>query len=296
MTRAALRQAGLRRAIARWYRRHARDLPWRRTRDPYAILVSEIMLQQTQVDRVTPRYSQFLRRFPTIRSLADAPLRDVLCEWSGLGYNSRARRLWECAQTVVREHNGLLPCDPGVLMSLPGIGAYTAAAVASFAFGAHVAPIDVNVRRVLSRALDGVDVVSSERARALADLMLPRRRAYTADWNQALMDVGAKFCRPLPKCDACPARLACRAWAKGCAGRVPMRRPQPRYEGSNRFYRGRIVKLLARVPSLSFLAIGKQVKEGFEESDLPWLENLLTGLVRDGLVTLDQKRERARLP
>ena len=291
-----------RRAVVRWYRRSGRDLPWRRTSDPYAILVSEVMLQQTQVDRVIPKYRAFLRRFPTLRALARAPLADVLRLWSGLGYNGRARRLWDCAREVVANHGGRLPKDCSALMKLPGIGRYTAGAVTAFAYGIRSAAVDTNVRRVLSRAIDGVDSTDERRAWELAELVLPRSAA--GEWNQALMDVGALYCRPAPKCDACPARSVCRGRAAALAGRAKARDgrakprpPQPeRFVGSRRFYRGRIVNALALVPSLTLLRLGEQVKNGFGESDLPWLEDVLGGLVRDGLVVVDRQRKKARLP
>jgi A/G-specific adenine glycosylase len=286
--------APLRRSILRWYRRAARDLPWRRTKDPYAILVSEVMLQQTQVVRVIPKYRSFLKRFPTLASLARAPLADVLREWSGLGYNGRARRLWECARSAVAQHGGKLPRDAATLASLPGIGRYTAGAIASFAFGARAAAVDTNVRRVLGRAIDGVDDVGDRRAWELAELALPNGAA--GEWNQAVMDVGALFCRPIPKCAACPARGVCRGRSLARPERARTRPVQPRFDGSRRFFRGRIVAALAIAPALSLLELGEQVKDGFGKTDLPWLEDLLTSLQRDGLVAVDRARRNVRLP
>ncbi len=285
--------APLRRSILRWYRRAARDLPWRRTKDPYAILVSEIMLQQTQVVRVIPKYRSFLKRFPTLASLAGAPLADVLRAWSGLGYNGRARRLWECARSAVAQHGGMLPRDAATLALLPGVGRYTAGAIASFAFGARVAAVDTNVRRVLGRAIDAVDDVGDRRAWELAELALPKSAA--GEWNQAVMDVGALFCRPVPKCAACPARGVCRGRSLARPDRGHARR-QPRFEGSRRFFRGRIVAALAIAPALSLLELGGQVKDGFGKTDLPWLEELLASLQSDGLVAVDRVRRSVRLP
>src|SRR5580700_8192810 len=202
------RVSRLRAAVIRWYGRHGRDLPWRRTRDPYAVLVSEIMLQQTQVDRVVPKYERFIERFPTFAALASASLGDVLRLWSGLGYNSRARRLWESSKRIAGLPDARHPTVSAALPALPGVGRYTAAAVASFAFEERVAVVDTNVRRVLSRALAGVDDVGEKEAWLLAETSLPRTDHDR--WNQALMDVGALFCRPVPRCDACPARGACR--------------------------------------------------------------------------------------
>lgn len=253
------------------------------------------MLQQTQVDRVEPRYRAFLRRFPTFRKLADAPLADVLREWSGLGYNGRAKRLWECARAVVGEHRGRMPSDVKTLMRMPGIGAYTAGAVATFAFDGRAACVDVNVGRVLTRSIDGDDRVTPARAWMLADAALPRGPA--AAWTHALMDVGSTFCRATPRCDSCPVRKVCRFVAIG-ASRSPRRkasRPEL-FSKSRRFYRGLIVKSLTRAPHMSFMRLGEQVKEGFEKSDLPWLHELVEGLQRDGLVAVDRRRRTVSLP
>jgi len=295
---AASRVRAIQAAILRWYRRNGRDLPWRRTRDPYAILVAEIMLQQTQVDRVIPKYVLFLARFPTAGALARARLRDVLRVWSGLGYNARARRLWECARAVVNEHRGRVPGDVAALQRLPGIGRYTAAAIACFAFDAPEAIVETNSRRVLTRALDGTESVGERRVWELARRSLPAPNAH--DWNQALMDVGALVCRPLPRCAACPIARHCRGRhvleRKPPSKPRPPRAPSPPYAGSRRFFRGRIVSALARVRSLSLEALGRQVKPGFDKTELPWLKHLLVALRRDGLVALDLKRKRAALP
>lgn len=290
------RIAALRGAILRWYRAHGRDLPWRRTTDPYAVLVSEVMLQQTQVDRVEPRFRRFLRRFPTFRRLAGATLAEVLREWSGLGYNGRAKRLWECARAVVGDHRGRLPRDDETLVTLPGIGRYSAGAIAAFAFGARAACVDVNVGRVLARSVDGSDGIRPERAWELAEAALPR--GPSAAWTHALMDVGSTFCRATPRCEGCPARRSCRYVALG--PRPAKRRSAPKSGSadskSRRHYRGRVVEALTRAPRLSFARLGEQVKEGFEKSDLPWLHDLLGGLSRDGLVAIDRRRGIARLP
>jgi len=299
--------AALRRAILRWFRERGRDLPWRRSGKPYEILVSEIMLQQTQVSRVEPKYRSFLARFPSPRALARAPLADVLRAWSGLGYNSRAKRLWECAKAIVSRHGSRVPADAAILRMLPGIGRYTAGAVASFAFGAREPVVDVNVRRVLSRSLLGLDGTDELTSWSLATLSLPRRNA--AAWSQALMDVGAQYCRTTPKCDACPARHACAFAARqGDAQARTSRLNQQgvarqrsgngreRFVGSRRFYRGRVVRALTRATSLRFAALGEEVKDGFATSDLPWLRELLSDLEREGLIALDLLGGRAALP
>ena len=202
-----------RRRLLSWYRRHQRPLPWRRTRDPYAILVSEIMLQQTQVARVESYWARFLERYPTVDDLASASSDAVHDSWAGLGYYARARNLHAAAQAVVRDHGGRFPADPDRLRKLPGIGRYTAAAVASIAFGADVGTVDTNVERVLARAfrIRGKKK-SAQRARRTWDLvnaLVPRGRA--GDWNQALMDLGATICTArTPRCGACPVKPACR--------------------------------------------------------------------------------------
>jgi A/G-specific adenine glycosylase len=234
-----------------WYAREARDLPWRRTTDPYAILVSEVMLQQTQVARVVPRYEAWLRRWPTAAALADASLGDVLGEWVGLGYNRRAVRLWEACRVVAREG------WPEDLRTLPGIGPYTAAAVAAFAFGRDELPIDTNVRRVLERTG-----------------WRPRRTP--PELGQALMELGATVCRARDAaCGRCPV-------APGCAssGRVevPARaaiaggRRRERFEDSNRWVRGRVVAALAAGEGLPGDIAGER------------MEPALQGLLRDGLI------------
>lgn len=202
------------RRLLRWYRRAGRRLPWRTTRDPYRILVSEFMLQQTQVSRVTQYYDRFLGRYPTIRDLARAPQRTVREAWDGLGYYRRAVNLRRLAQAVVKSPGGSLPRDVAALERLPGVGPYTAAAVASFAYERRVLPIDTNVARVLGRVF-GRPVTAGSRARArlrqLAEQILPRRGRVAWEFNQAMMDLGATVCRARrPNCPQCPVRLSCR--------------------------------------------------------------------------------------
>jgi A/G-specific adenine glycosylase len=204
-----------------WYAAEGRThLPWRHTRDPYAVLVSEVMLQQTQVERVLPKYEEFLARFPTLAALAAAPVAEAIQVWATLGYNMRAVRLHEIARQAVAEYGGALPNSPDGLLALKGIGRYTAGAVACFAFGLPVATVDTNIRRVLWRVFRGVEPATwptGERATretlALAEWALPAEQAY--DWQQALMDLGATVClsrRPL--CERCPVREECAAYAE----------------------------------------------------------------------------------
>jgi A/G-specific adenine glycosylase len=244
-------------AILDWYDRARRDLPWRRTTDPYAILVSEVMLQQTQVARVLPRYEAWIERWPTAQALAAATSADVLREWVGLGYNSRALRLREACAIVAREG---WPRDAARLRALPGVGPYTAAAVASFAFGEPIAAVDTNVRRV------------AQRLGHAPDALLPRDRA--SEWNHALMELGALVCGARrARCDECPAARWCAA--RGRVEPVPRAATarRERFEDSNRWVRGRIV---------AALAAGDPLPDGI---DADRLERALDGLLRDGLLT-----------
>ncbi|HWH96523.1 MAG TPA: A/G-specific adenine glycosylase [Baekduia sp.] len=241
-------------ALLEWYAREARDLPWRRTRDPYAVLVSEVMLQQTQVARVVPRYLAWLERWPTAADLAAAPVADVLAEWVGLGYNRRALRLREACAAVAREG------WPEDLRALPGIGPYTAAAVGAFAFGRDELPVDTNVRRVLERTGH-----------------VPR--ATPPELGQALMELGATVCRAREAaCGACPVAGWCAS--AGAVVVAPRGRSgdgilRERFEDSNRWVRGRVVEALAA---------GTDLPEGIE---LERLERAIASLIRDGLVRRD---------
>jgi A/G-specific adenine glycosylase len=219
MPRPALVRHFQRRLLA-WYARHGRDLPWRRTRVPYRVLVSEIMLQQTQVDRVIPKYRQFLRRYPTLRALAAAPVEQVRRIWYPLGYNIRPVRLHAIARETIARYGGRLPDDATALRTLPGVGRYTAGAILSFAFERDVAVLDTNVRRVLTRVFLGrrrtARLRGDQALWELAETLVPAGRGY--DFNQALMDFGATWCTPRrPRCAACPMRAFCAT--AGVAGR-----------------------------------------------------------------------------
>jgi A/G-specific adenine glycosylase len=262
-------------ALLAWYREQSRDLPWRRTRDPYAILVAEVMLQQTQVDRVIPKWYAWLARFPRLVDLARASRGDAIRAWEGLGYNLRAVRLHAIATQCVAEFGGRLPDSVDGLLALKGIGRYTAGAVACFAYEQPVAMVDTNIRRVLSRVF-GIDPAEVER---IAQSALPDDDAYA--WNQALMDVGASLCRVRnPLCLVCPL-------VTECAGPKPWprrRAPQGEFSGSNRFHRGRILARLRELPPGASLPI--------VEAGRP---HLVQALIRDGLVETDGNG-RVRLP
>jgi A/G-specific adenine glycosylase len=217
MPDAAARGAFRRRLLA-WYRRHGRDLPWRATRDPYHILVSEVMLQQTQVDRVLPKYQEWLVRYPTLHALAAAPEDEVAAVWRPLGYNIRPRRLHAIARESVASYDGRLPDDEETLRSFKGIGAYTAGAVLSFAFGRRAAILDTNVARVLFRVFVGAGDprahAMKRRLWGLSRALLPIRHVF--DFNQALMDFGAMVCvARKPRCPDCPLLAMCRAYRNG---------------------------------------------------------------------------------
>jgi A/G-specific adenine glycosylase len=210
-----------RRRLLAWYSRHRRELPWRGVRNPYAVLVSEIMLQQTQVSRVVDFYGRFLARYPTLEDLAAAPADAVRESWDGLGYYARARNLHAAARRVVADLGGKLPRDPADLRRLPGVGRYTAGAVASFAFGARVAAVDTNAARVLGRvfAVAGRRAARERRVWTLAGALVMPGRA--GDLNQALMDLGATTCTARkPRCPSCPVRGTCASASPG-RGEVP---------------------------------------------------------------------------
>jgi A/G-specific adenine glycosylase len=240
---------GVNDALLEWYSAHRRDLPWRRTTDPYAILVSEVMLQQTQVARVIARYEAWLQRWPTPPSLAAASVAEVLGEWVGLGYNRRALRLRD-ACAVVAQHGW-----PQDLTELPGVGAYTAAALGAFAFGRDTVALDTNVRRLFGR---------------LGRRLAPRPGEGPL-FNQATIELGALVCRArAPRCGACPLELGCEWEADAPAER----RPAARFEDTNRWVRGRVIAALAAGGELPAI-------------DPARLERALDGLVRDGLVQRD---------
>ncbi len=214
-----------------WYAERKRDLPWRRTRDPYAILVSEMMLQQTQVATVIPYWNRWMERFPTLAALAEAPLDDVLKQWQGLGYYARARNLHRAAQVVVARHDGVFPADFADILALPGIGRYTAGAVGSIALGLDVPIVDANVIRVLCRyfGLRGDPKSGAVQARLwqLAEELIPPGQAHT--FNQAMMELGALVCESPPRCDICPVRAHCVAWATGRPEALPEFAPRPAF-------------------------------------------------------------------
>jgi A/G-specific adenine glycosylase len=260
------------------------ELPWRSTRDPWAVLVSEVMAQQTQLSRVVPAYLRFMDRFPTPVSCAAASTGDVLRTWQGLGYNRRARNLHRAAQAVVADHGGRLPSDLSGLLALPGVGAYTARAVLAFAFGVDVGVVDTNAGRVLSRAVAG-RAVSAVEAQRLVDAMVPPGRGWW--FGQALLDLGAGICvAGTPHCAECPIHRRCRWAGTGRSGTDPaagsagVSVPQSRFDGSDRQGRGRLIDAL-RVGEVPAAMVASVV--GWED-DPDRVERVVAGLVAEGMV------------
>lgn len=280
--------SGLTGDVLAWGVPRLRDLPWRHTRDPWAVLVSEVMLQQTQVGRVIPRWEAFLERFPTPEACAAAPLGDVLREWQGLGYPRRARNLHATAQQVVEL--GGFPRELAGLLALPGIGQYTARAVMAFAFELDAAVVDTNIARVYARVAG--ERLTPKRVQAIADEYCPSGDAWV--WNQCLMDLGAVVCRPRdPACDACPIRARC-SWAGDvdrpdpAVGSSGVSTRQAPFEGSDRQARGRLMKALGDGP-VAVIDVATVMQRDEATAD-----RLLRSLIADGLCVLDDMS--VRLP
>ena len=268
------------RELRAWYRGRARLYPWRRgIRDPYRILVCEFMAQQTQAARVVAAFDAWIERFPTVHVLADVSRAEVLRAWQGLGYNRRAIALHEAARVIVADHGGEVPGDVDALRSLPGVGPYTAAAVASIAFGVPVVAMDTNIRRVAARVLHGLEPDELSPAQLRGDAQAWLDPSDPGAWNQAVMDVGASLCRPRsPRCGDCPLQEVCAFRAKGRQGRSSVR-PQPAFEGSFRQVRGSLVRALSRSGPRSLPALAVQLGEGSAR-----LAEAADHLIRDGLL------------
>lgn len=270
-------------ALLAWGGAELRDLPWRRTNDPWLVLVSEVMLQQTSVARVVPKYEAFIEVFPTPHALAAAPLGDALQLWQGLGYPRRCRNLREAAAAVVHDHGGVMPRSIEGMLSLPGVGQYTARAVLAFAHSMDVAVVDTNVSRVLSRL--ACRPMKAKELQARADELVPVGSAW--EWNQVIMDLGARVCvARSPKCGECPVRALCE-WAgdPGIDDPAPASagasRPQGRFEGSDRQARGSAMRALNDGGRTRDELVAAMSLTG----DVPRAMSLIDALVREGLVT-----------
>ncbi len=278
-----------------WYALHARSFPWRSERDPYRILLSEMMSQQTQISRVIGYYERWLRLFPTLSALALASKGDVLREWSGLGYNSRALRLHALAKTIVADHDGKLPRTVDALQALPGIGRYTASAIVCCAYRKAVPVVDVNIRRVFSRAffhVHAADEMQTERdAWTIAATVLPDTHVF--QWNQSLMDIGALFCTArAPKCGLCPLSHVCKS-AGSPAFLSPVTKKkniEPAFNGiPRRLYRGRILKLLHAGP-MSEDDIAQRLWNEFGDGETEWLRHVLGQMEKSELISRRGKK------
>ncbi|HEY3107765.1 MAG TPA: A/G-specific adenine glycosylase [Chloroflexota bacterium] len=285
--------AALSERLLTWYAEHRRDLPWRRTRDPYALVTVELMSQQTGVERIAPRWLRFVGRFPSWQAVASASVGDVIREWQGLGYNRRAVSLHRMATAVVERFGGELPTDRRALLELPGVGPYTADAILSFVHGQDVPAIDVNLRRVIGRVAFGHERASDSDLLAVARAALPRGQS--ADWNQALMDFASLQCTlRRPAHLVCPLLDVCRfagseptvyPAAEGRPARLAAERKAP-FVGSTRYLRGRIVEALRRLRGGQTMTLDELratvAADGVAAAADPG--ELVAGLVRDGLV------------
>ncbi|MFB6110907.1 MAG: A/G-specific adenine glycosylase [Halobacteriaceae archaeon] len=284
--------ASFRRALLAWYESDHRTFPWRETTDPYPILVSEVMSQQTQLDRIVEPWEAFLDRWPTVEALAVADRSAVVSFWTShsLGYNNRARYLHEAAQQILEEFDGEFPSDPDALEELMGVGPYTADAVASFAFNAGDAVVDTNVERVLYRVFESVRTADDPDYGAVANAVMPDGESRR--WNNAIMELGGVACTKTPACDSagCPWREWCHAYQTGdfTAPDVP---EQPSFDGSRRQFRGRAIAALSDAEALTLDELGPRVRVDYHpdgQYGRTWLRELLDDLAADGLVAIDE--------
>jgi A/G-specific adenine glycosylase len=287
---AMLDAVALDRALGAWFRASGRELDVRSATTPWAVLVAEVMSQQTQIARVGPYWRRFVERWPTPAALARASTRDVLEAWAGLGYNRRPLALRDAARRIVAEHGGEVPCDLVALDALPGVGRYTARAVAVAAFGQAVAPVDVNVRRVVGRlsGSGGAGAGVAPDIQAEADRLISRD--HPAAWVHAVMDLAATICtRRAPACGSCPVAELCAS--RGTPGEASARRTGvPAFESSNRWLRGRILGRLRDAEQGAWVSFG----EPLGRHDVGAVRAALAGLAAEGF--LEQREDRARLP
>ncbi len=269
----------IQRLILAWYSQNKRTLPWRSTKDMYHIVVSELMLQQTQVDRVIPKYHAFLKRFPTIYDLARASAAEVIDEWAGLGYNRRALYLHQFAQTVMKAHNGIIPQEREQLLELPGIGPYTSQAIRCFGFGKDVPVVDINIKRIYSRLFFKGEGSENE-LQNVAREIVPTGNGVA--WNNALMDFGSLICEDKPRCDICPLTAHCSAYKAGTPEKYVKPKTQSKFIGSNRYYRSMIIKALRKNNFTLPLKKIKKLKPNDKSEE--WFEAVIAGLEKEGLI------------
>ncbi|MBC8125127.1 MAG: A/G-specific adenine glycosylase [Candidatus Kapabacteria bacterium] len=285
------------RSLLGWYRKSARSFPWRIDKpDPYVVLVSETMLQQTQTSRVAEALPQFIERFPTIQALAEASNGDVIRQWKGLGYNSRALRLRDAAKTVATEHDGILPRSLALLQSLPGVGPYTSAAILCFAFNKNVVVLDVNVRRVYSRLMKRqtttADVEADNTLIPFAESIIPARSA--SEWHHAVMDLGSTICTARsPACTRCPLAQMCPSHAV-LVDVVRTKKREPEFRGDpRRLWRGRFIEVLRQCSPGTELQhsvlFRRAAGSPLHVDEQEWYTATLTQLQIDGFIQLTPK-------
>jgi A/G-specific adenine glycosylase len=289
----------IRTLVFSWYDLHARVFPWRKEHpEPYIVLISETMLQQTQTSRVQERLPIFLKEYPTIYDLAKASNATIIRSWEGMGYNNRALRLRDCAQQICSLHGGIIPQDYTTLKALPGIGDYTASAILAFAYHHNIAVVDVNIRRVYSRIIEKhsltTDVSDEKHVRQFAEMIYPQGQS--SFWHQSIMDIGALFCTASsPKCNQCPVKSVC-ASAHQLKHVPRAKRQEPSFRGKpNRIWRGKIVNMLRQAPTHKPLSPEQVLTGIFPQQSLmdstpdtlEWLAIIAQGLQRDGMIHIN---------
>ncbi len=283
----------VRRTLLAWFAKNGRSFFWRRKeRDPYIVLVAELMLQQTQASRVDEFLPKFLDRFPTINHLANANTSDVVKMWQGLGYNRRALNLHKAAQQVTNEHNGIFPSDEKSLLSLPGVGLYTARALQAFSFRKDVSVVDVNIERVISRLTKKMrwpsDMLAMNDVHTINEAILPKGKS--EQWHEALMDLGATICKKNPKCDICPLQKNCASYptlSKQEATTTPKKSNEKQYFGSpKRIWRGRVLKHISSADTTTTKEILNAIKSYSTDSKefKAFIDIVISDLTRDGFI------------
>lgn len=289
--------------ILDWFAKEARDFPWRYTApDPYHVLISEYMLQQTQAQRIAERFPIFISQFPDIHALANANTREIIMAWQGLGYNNRALRLRDCAKEIIANHEGRIPNSMNALIALPGIGPYTASAILSFAFGENVSVIDVNIRRVYARYLGYSDSgeLSAKEMLSFAERAYPKE--HSSAWHQAIMDIGAQWCKARQAiCEKCPLNEHCKSAFSVQISKTKKTKNEPSHRDiPNRIWRGKTVEYLRIRPrhtEKKHMVLRALINEEIKEHDITWFDDLLLpSLIKDRLIEYDAKKQTISIP